>query len=290
MFCRNVRLLASMCLLVMAAPALAGVDGQCQYEGRTATFVDGVAWPVVDQDSGEATGERLLVFSTYGLDTDAIWRAPPLQREDAFREQDTPSGDSARLQVTLDADGAVTQMYLWLSPGTNLSRGGTDIGTYVAGKGTATTGIAGRYAFADAADDPACTLTFDLAVLGDAASAPPLPGQPLPADGGEPGRAYLALNRAIHAGDIDAMLAMMPPSKAAELGDLRQHPDFAMQVAFAKAMAPTDVHITGGRVHEDRAWVEFTATEGGQPRAGTAEMMREAGHWYLVTESTRDPE
>ena len=244
---------------------------------------------MVDEDSGQATGEQLLGFSTYDLDTDAIWRAPPLEREDAFREQDTPDGDSARLQVTLDADGAVTQMYLWLSPGTNLSRGGMGIGTYVAGK-PAAQGIAGRYDVAGAADDPSCELHFDVDVLGDVAAAPPLPGTPLPADGGEPGRAYLELNHAIHAGDVDAMLALMPPSKVAELGDVRQQPDFEQQIAFAKAMAPTDVRISGGRVHGDRAWVEFSASEGGQPRIGTAEMVREAGRWFLTVESTRDPE
>ena len=285
----NVRLFALTWLCLAATPALATVSGHCQYDGRTAAFVDGVAWPVLDEDSGQASGEQLLVFSTYDIDTDVIWRAQPLRREDAFREQDTPDGDSARLQLTLDSDGTITQFYLWMSPGINVSHGGTGIGTHVAGK-SADTHVAGHYSYSDEPDDPSCKLTFDLAVLGDAASAPPLPGTPLPADGGEPGRAYLALNRALLAGDVDAMLAAMPPSKLAALGDVRQRPEFAEQIAFAKAMAPQDVNIRGGRMHGDRAWVEFSASEGGQPRVGTAEMARESGGWYLVAESTRDPD
>ena len=268
----------------------AGVEGQCEHESRKAAFVDGAAWAVVDDDSGEATGERMLVFSTYDLDTDAIWRAKPLVREDAFRDQDGGPGESARLQLTLDADGAiVTQQYLWLSPGHNLSRSGSQIGTYAGAPGAGDR-VAGRYTFSDEEDDPRCDLRFDIAVLGDPAKAPPLPGKPLPAGGGEPGRAYLANNDALIAGDLDALARLLPPDRAAQLTQARKQPEFAAQLAFMQGLAARDVRITGGRQDGDRAWLEFTASEGGAPRVGSAEMRREGERWFVVSERTRDPD
>ncbi|MBC7991015.1 MAG: hypothetical protein H7Y19_15740 [Luteimonas sp.] len=282
---------AGMALLCCAARAQgAGVEGHCEHESRTAAFVDGAAWAVVDDDTGQATGERMLVFSTYDLDSDALWRAKPHDREDAFREQDSGPGESARLQLTLDADGAiVTQQYLWLSPGNNLSRSGSQIGTY-AGTPGARDRVAGRYTFSDEEDDPRCDLRFDIAVLGDPAKAPPLPGKPLPAGGGEPGRAYLANNDALIAGDLDALARLLPPDRAAQLAQARTQPEFAAQLAFMQGLTARDVRITGGRQDGDRAWLDFTATEGGEPRAGSAEMRREGERWFIVSESTRPPD
>lgn len=284
-------LAAGMALLCGAAGAqAAGVEGHCEHESRTATFVDGAAWAVVDDDSGEATGERMLVFSTYDLDTDVIWRAQAADREDAFREQDGGPGESARLQLTLDADGAiVTQQYLWLSPGNNLSRSGSQIGTYARTPG-AQDRVAGRYTYSDEADDRRCDLRFDIAVLGDPASAPPLPGKPLPAGGGEPGRAYLANNDALIAGDLEALSRLLPPDRAAQLAQAREQPEFPAQLAFMQGLAARDVRITGGRQDGDRAWLDFTATEGGAPRVGSAELRREGERWFVVSERTRDPD
>jgi len=281
----------SLVLLCVAGLAQAAtVTGECEHESRTATFIDGAAWAVIDEDSGEATGERMLVFSTYDLDTDALWRAKPGDREDAFRDQDTGPGDSARLQLTLDPEGAVvTQQYLWLSPGNNLSRSGGEIGTYAA-EPVAHDRVAGRYTFADEEDDPRCDLRFDIAMLGDPAAAPTLPGKPLPADGGEPGRAYRANNDALIAGDVEALARLLPPDRAAQLAEARKQPEFAAQLAFMQALTARDVRFTGGRQDGDRAWLEFTATEGGAPRVGSVEMRRQDGRWFVVSEKTRDPD
>jgi hypothetical protein len=57
-----------------------------------------------------------------------------------------------------------------------------------------------------------------------------------------------------------------------------------------QGLAARDVRITSGRQDGNRAWLEFTATEGGAPRVGNAEMRREGERWFVVSESTRDPD
>jgi hypothetical protein len=98
------------------------------------------------------------------------------------------------------------------------------------------------------------------------------------------------VNAALRAGDLDALAALLPPARVAMMEEARKSPDFDAQLALMKTMAPTDIRITGGRVDGDAAWIEFTAVEFGSPRAGTAEMVREDGRWFVKSESTRDPD
>lgn len=287
---QRVAIVLTVCLLFLAAlPARAGASGQCQYQEHSARFVDGVAWEAVDDDTREPTGELVLALTTFAPDSAAIWRVPPEQRDDALRDQESSADASARLQLTLDPDDSVHQQFLWFSPGTSLSRSGSAIGEYVAGKAESGR-IKGHYRFAGDPDDPRCDVDFDLPVLGDPAQAPPPPGKPLPAGGGEPGRVYLSGNAAILAGDLDAMAALLPPDKAAALAKAREQPEFAAQLAFMQAITPRDVRIVGGRQDGERAWLEITATEDGQPRAGTVELRRQDGRWFVVKESTRGPD
>lgn len=288
-------LMAALAAAVVAGAAQAKVAGQCSYEGRKVALVDGSAWllPVEAEDEDEyddgepAPGPEVqLVFTTFKLDLGALQRAA--NREDAARDQSWEQDESARLQLTLQ-DGAITQQYLWISPGTNLSYSSSEVGHYTPGKAAAGQ-VAGQYRFSpEDGQDLDCELAFTVALLGDASKAPPPPGQPLPAGGGEAGKAYLALNAAMLAGDLDKLQALLPPGQAAEMKKSRNSPDFAAQLAMMQAMTPSKVRITGGRQDGDQAWLEFTAVEAGQPRAGTAEMARESGRWVLKRESTRDP-
>lgn len=291
--------LAAFGLGLLPAAAAAKVQGHCEYEGRHVALVDGAAWalpeePEDDFDDGYEDEEPtppagpplMLAFVTFAVDAGALARAT--DREEGLRDQSWEQDESARFELTVRG-GVVGQQYLWISPGTNLSYSSNEVGHYVAGKAAAGR-VAGTYRFAPE-DGQAldCAVSFDLALLGDPKDAPPPPGTPLPAGGGEPGAAYLAMNKALHAGDFDAMLALMPADRAAMMQEARKEPDFAAQMALAQAISPTKVKITGGRQDGDRAWVEFTAVESDTPRVGTAEMKREGGRWIMVKESTRDP-
>lgn len=292
--------LAAFGLGLFPVLAAAKVQGHCEYEGRKVALVDGAAWalpeePEDDFDEGyedEATEEPsgpsvMLAFVTFEVDAGALARAT--DREEALRDQSWAQDESARLELTVE-DGTVGQQYLWISPGTNISYSSNEVGHYKPGTG-ARNRVIGEYRFSpEDGQDLDCRVNFDLALLGDPKDAPPPPGVALPAGGGEPGAAYLAMNKAVQAGDFDAMLRLMPPERVAMMQDARKDPDFAAQMALMQAMSPTNVKISGGRQDGDKAWLEFTAVEAAQPRAGTAEMHREGGRWVLVKESTRDPD
>jgi len=285
--------------------AAAPVSGYCTHPDRRISLVDGVAWlePVEPEDEAdaaesEAEGEDgaepeaapappiRLGLSSALLDAGDIARAE--DREAAFRDQGWGQDQSGRLELTI-TEGAVRQQYLWMSPGTNLSYASSEVGRYQPGPDQPGR-VRGTYRFTpDDGQDLTCEVSFDLAILGDVKDAPPLPGIALPADGGAPGAAYLEMNRALHAGDIETMLRMLPADRAAELRAARSSPDFPKMIAFAQAISPARVVITGGRQDGNRAWVEFTAVEEDQPRAGTAEMSFEGGRWIMMRESTRDP-
>ncbi|OYX34682.1 MAG: hypothetical protein B7Y99_05135 [Caulobacterales bacterium 32-69-10] len=280
--------------------ARAAVEGACSHDGRRVALIDGVAWleprkaeaevadGIEDQDKPDAPPQPPIRLSFASFPVDAADVARAEDREEAFRDQGFGADGGGRLELTVK-DGAVTRQYLWMSPGVNLSYGSNQIGHYTPGAEQAGR-VRGAYRFTPQdGQDLDCTVTFDLALLGDVADAPPLPGVPLPPDGGAPGAAYLALNRAIQAGDVDAMLRLLPADRAAELRKAQSSPEFAAMMAFAKAATPTQVHITGGRQDDDRAWVDFTAVEDGSPRVGVAEMKQQDGRWIMLVESTRDP-
>ena len=276
----------------------AGVSGHCTYEGVKHPVVDGLAWvepvdPEEDHDwdddgvPDEAVGpDTKLSFASFKLDAADIQRAE--DRDSALQDQAFAQDDATKLQLTLAPDKLVTAQYVWISPGTSLSYSSNEVGK-IDFKPGAKGRVAGHYVYNDDdAEGPHCDVTFDITLIGTMAEAPPLPGQPLPADGGEPGKAYLALNKAMLAGDLDALAKLLPPDRAAEMQQARGTPEFEGMLAFIQAMTPKNVRIKGGRIDGDKAWIEFDAEEGEMLRSGTAEMVREVGRLRVEKESTRD--
>jgi hypothetical protein len=276
----------------------AGVSGHCTYEGVKHPIVDGLAWvepvdPEEDHDwdddgvPDEAVGpDTKLGFATFKLDAGAIQRAE--DRDSALTDQAFAQDGSAKLELTLAPDMLITQQYVWISPGTSLSYSSNEVGKFEK-KAGAKGRLAGHYIYTDDDEEgPHCDITFDIAVIGTMAEAPPLPGQPLPADGGEPGKAYLALNKAMLAGDLDGLAKLLPPDRAAEMQAARGTAEFEGMLAFIQAMTPKNVRIKGGRIDGNNAWIEFDAEEGDALRSGTAEMVKEDGRWRVDKESTRD--
>jgi hypothetical protein len=288
-------------LSMIATSAQAGVSGHCTYEGIKHALVDGAAWVLpIDSDEDfdwdddgvpdETVGPDIeLGFTTFKIDVGAVQRAE--DRDDALMDQAFRADDASKLELTISPDKVITQQYLWISPGTNLSYSSNEVGEF---KPKAIGGgkVAGTYKYTDDdAEGPHCELTFDIPLIGDVKDAPPPPpppGKPLPADGGEPGRLYLALNKAMLAGDLAALEKLMPPAQVAEMNRMRDTPEFAAQLELMQAMTPHDVRIKGGRIDGDTAWIEFDATEGDLPRSGTATLVREEGRWRMTEESTRD--
>jgi hypothetical protein len=293
--------LGSMTVLgSMGNVAYAAVSGHCTYKGEKRALVDGAAWtlpedPEEDHDwdddgePDETVGPDVEIgFASFKLDVGAIQRAEV--RDDELQSQAFAADDkTAKLELTMSPDKVITQQFLWFAPGSSLSYSSNEVGTFKL-KPPAKGRLAGTYHYADDddPDGPACEITFDIQLLGTVAEAPPEPGQPLPQNGGEPGKVYLALNKAMLAGDLDALATLLPPADAADMQKMRATPEFADQLKMMQALTPHDVKLKGGRIDGDKAWVEFDATEGGTLRSGTAEMARVDGKWRLIKESTRD--
>ena len=222
--------IASAAWLALAAlavaPLQAAVTGTCERDGRQLSLVDGVAWVIENEylESGETAWQ--LAFSSHPLDSGRIWREAPSRRESAFTFQVMEAtGDAGTLQLELlrrdsreadeefdarEAEDLVRSQSLWLSPGTTLSRSGSTVGEVRVRQHDAAR-IRGHYRFAE--DDLRCSVDFDIPVLGDPSTAPPPPGEPLPADGGEPGKVVLVSNRALLAGDIETLATVLHPER-----------------------------------------------------------------------------
>jgi hypothetical protein len=67
-------------------------------------------------------------------------------------------------------------------------------------------------------------------------------GDPLPADGGEPGKAYLAWAAALHAGDVEALKALVPAEMVGQFDSDEVKADLEMM----QAMTPTGLTVLGG--------------------------------------------
>lgn len=126
-------------------------------------------------------------------------------------------------------------------------------------------------------------LEFDLPVLSEVAR----PGRPLPADGGEPGRAVLAHFAAIASADLARIKAVSHPERVAMM-DAETEADLAEMLGFLKAMSPTEVRIAGGTVDGDSAYVDYAGKRDGEALRGTAELARVDGRWYVTGTSTRN--
>jgi hypothetical protein len=64
----------------------------------------------------------------------------------------------------------------------------------------------------------------------------------LPADGGEPGKAYMAYTKAFASGDVAALKKMVVAERAKQLDD----PQMKEMLPMMQALQPKDIKITGG--------------------------------------------
>lgn len=127
------------------------------------------------------------------------------------------------------------------------------------------------------------TATFDLPI-GKPAGPPALPalkGTPLPAGGGEPGKAYSAYLKLLAAGDMKGVLGGVSAARSQEASS---DPDFKKLFPLLKAMQPTGVKITGGAIDGNNATLLATGKDGDSVSNGTITLVREGGAWKVEKE------
>jgi hypothetical protein len=114
-------------------------------------------------------------------------------------------------------------------------------------------------------------------------------GKALPAGGGEPGQAYLALQAARLKSDFTTMAKLMDDLNAAELREMQKDPDFKATFANMLKQVPRALQVTGGLIDGNNA---FLQSQGKRPNGSAMHasvyMVKENGTWKLAEELAKD--
>jgi hypothetical protein len=127
-------------------------------------------------------------------------------------------------------------------------------------------------------------IRFDTPVKADTTSANKASGTPLPAGGGEPGKAYMEYDKVARAGDLKGLKKFAADERMAKQLD---DPDAPKMIEMMKLMRASDIKIVQGFVNGDDATliVEGKDPMGGGKSTGTVTMRRVGKDWKLVKES-----
>ena len=263
----------ALLLSLPATDALAGGGGHFRL-GETHIDAKYAIAVVRDQGHDDDGVQTLVYLGDFPLDAAKV--AAAFDPEDEVREE---LGDRAGgyVRICIDADGSECGMfYNRKQPDDSFNTSG--YGTFAlaqqdVGHVAASWVLKEPESFFDQTYD--FDLHFDVAVT-------PLPGKPLPDDGGEPGAAYRAWLAALAKGDVAALRKLGDNEHA-----YRFPGDDASQVKEsikdARDGAPLQAKILRGLVDGDRAvlWIEGTDRDD-ILRAGRVRMQREEGSWRFA--------
>jgi hypothetical protein len=117
-----------------------------------------------------------------------------------------------------------------------------------------------------------------------AAKAAEEAGTPLPAGGGDPGKAYFEYDKAVRAGDIAKMKAFAADEEMAKQLD---DPQAKEMIAMIKEMRAKQIKILKGTINGDNAilYVEGVSGMGGGKTTGKVQMVKKNNAWKLIKES-----
>lgn len=112
-------------------------------------------------------------------------------------------------------------------------------------------------------------------------------GEPLPAGGGEPGKAYLEWVELLATGDLDLIRSKLPAEKLQEMDELQKEFELsdAEVLEFLTLFQPTDLKVRGGLVAGETAYLDVEGKSEGEPAIGRIKMKLAEGRWVLRSES-----
>lgn len=177
------------------------------------------------------------------------------------------------LRFMLDSDGDVVEVYVH-------DRGKLQVGasgTMGHAHGARLEGNRLRGHYLNFGDLFGSSLVIDLQFDAELWQAPK--ATPLPADGGAPGAAYLALVKAIQAGDRAGILALQPKDRPQP-----SDAEFARMLPMMQATMPKKPQINGGKQFGDSAILSIV--DGTAKEPASAELRREGDRWVMVRASS----
>lgn len=222
--------------------------------------------------------------------TDPAWKILFVDREVAERALGEPVWDAASVEIGItemtDFDGKrKLEVYLQAISLSADSNGVLSGGTYPQFElqGLGTERISGRIYHTGTQEFFDKSYSYDF-TFSASLSDPDAPfGDPLPAGGGDPGRAYLKWVETVHSGSLDALKSIIPPEMAEQFESISAA-DAREQFAFMREVTPTDVQILGGSTDGEVAILEIEGTIGGERVTAEITMSR-MGEIWMPTES-----
>jgi hypothetical protein len=270
-------LLATATLLASMA-AVAGGSGTLYMDGKATPLTSAYAFRAADPFDDKAR-ITTVVFSDKPIDAAAL--TEEADRGEALADQ-LRASQATRVELNLQDDGSVQDVNI-AAPGSSASQSGSGWYTLELAHHDARR-VEGSFRSKDEADKKNGHY-FDLAFALDLAP-PPSPGAPLPADGGEPAKAYRAYLAAMDKGDIDALLKTMSRERAAQIAAHRDEPEFKTMFAFIQTQRLRNPKLGKGSVKGDRATLEVSGKDGdGNASTGSVTLLRQDGAWRLDKEA-----
>ena len=260
--------------IVPAAFAKDGATGTVTVDGKTWTVADAVA--VSDQGSVE------LWFTELKFDRMKWAEDGEFGVFDPYRFVDDGNGTSVTVEVDEDGSyGGHSVRYGSSSSSSTMSSEHEETLKLSANDGQH---VAGSWKLDDGSG-LVVDVAFDLPITKTGPMA--RPGTPLPADGGEPGKALRAMVDATHAGKLDTMIELSDPERRKGIEEAKAAGQAAEMLKMAQLFTPKITKITGGTLLGEQAWVDFEGSETSGTVKGTAELSRTAGKWYVKSINTR---
>lgn len=262
---------------LLAALLSTGISLAWAKSGASGTVtIEGTSWPVADAAATLEGDKMEIVFAQKPFDRDAWADDGEFGFFDLMEFKDNAARDAQSLTITLDKDdGSYAGHNVKTATG---GGGGFDSAHDLSVKLTARDDkhVAGTLKMTD---DPAAEISFDLPFIkyGPMARV----GTPLPSDGGEPGKALLAVINATHAGNFDQMLALTHPDRRERMQNAKTSGETAKMLEMQQKFTPKISKITGGGINGDKAWIEFEGADGGGAMKGSATLNRVDGQWYV---------
>ncbi len=271
-------------LISLAAPLTVSAAGPgfgvFTWNKTRLTMIDGYAF--TKPDSFDAKKKVTVVaLVTVKLDRTKIDDA--LDRESAIEEQ-VSDGRGTVVKLTFGADGGFETLNAQIRTDAGSQSISTSGSLKAAMKSTTAQRVAGRVQTAGtqtfSSDKYSCDFTFDIPVTAD-----PPPGTPLPAGGGDAGKAYVALVAAIQKGDVDAIAKYWPKEKAAQMVASRKEPDFKKGLEMLKMFSPKSVTVKGGSMRGNVADLDVVGKDAdGNVMDGKVRMVKEGTTWREADE------
>lgn len=261
--------------LLCAAMAAGAADRGSGHFRKGEVRVD-VKYVVAVANEEDDAGDRTFVYlSDIPLDPAKI--AGAFQASSAAEEQ-LGDGSAGYVRICIDAEGGECGLYFSHNKPTASfnSSGYGEFKLDPAPEGR----VAGHWTLSKPDDFFGETYDFDLEF--DVAITPP-PGKPLPADGGEPGKAYRAWTTAVAKGDLPVLRALVGGDYNGWRIKSDDQDDVKAALKDLRDGTPVQAKVLSGRIDGDTAvlWVEGKDRDD-ILRRGRVQMKRDDGSWRYM--------